>query len=415
MKSHDTRPGSYKLPKHRILQALLRKTTERLAHELCCPTPTAPDWSALEWRIAEATAVMHGISALLANRLRWKGPDRWQTFLASQRWHTSLRHARIEELLQSMQSHAQRSGLAVMAMKGAALYRFGLYMAGDRPMSDIDLLVRPSDVDQAVRMITALGYHAGPATPRHGIFLPDESTEQRGFGEHIGNPIKIELHVRVMERLPVSEVDITALTLPQQAGPGLHFYPSPAALMRHLLLHTAANLRARAMRFLQLHDIAALASRMRKEDWRELAEADPSAPVWWALAPLELTTRYFPHAVPRELLGEVRAACHWPLRLAARHHSITDVSWSKLRIQAFPGIEWCHTAPEALRFMASRAFPDRTMRHTLHDIADKQAYSAGTPWYGLSHRARVLRWLFSSPPRVQAIYPIRVALGLQAP
>jgi hypothetical protein len=33
------------------------------------------------------------------------------------------------------------------------------------------------------------------------------------------------------------------------------------------------------------------------------------------------------------------------------------------------------------------------------------------PWYGISQGARMLRWAFSKPPRVQALLPVRAALA----
>ena len=186
--------------------------------------------------------------------------------------------------------------------------------------------------------------------------------------------------------------------------------------MRHLLLHAAGNMRARSLRFIQLHDIAVLATQMHVEHWKELLQTQAGGQsVWWAFAPLELTARYFPKAIARDLLDSTASACPRLLRKATCKHSLVDVSWAKLRIQAFPGIEWSRSLPEALVFMGSRIVPGRAKRWTLRHVASQWPYGASVPWYGLSHGRRILRWIFSNPPRVQAIYPIRVALGIQPP
>src|ERR1700733_7579504 len=54
------------LPPSKILQAMLRKITERFARELADPAPLAPEWSEFEWIVARAVAAMHGISPLLS-------------------------------------------------------------------------------------------------------------------------------------------------------------------------------------------------------------------------------------------------------------------------------------------------------------------------------------------------------------
>ena len=417
MASHEFQSGPrIALPVMRDLQSALRTTTELLAHEVARPSRQTPRWSELEWRLAEATAVMHGTSALLANHLRWQGSLRWQTFLATQKHHTQWRQARIDELLQRLDRLARQAGVPVAALKGAALHRRGFYPLGDRPMSDIDLLTADADCAAVVDLVTSLGYREGPLTPRHRVFEPADSKSPRSFGEHVDHPIKIELHLQVAEALPVRQIDITASILPPGSAPGLHFYPSQVVLMRHLLLHAAGNLRSRTLRFVQLHDIARVAAQMTAADWQELSQDhDTGHAPWWCLAPLALTMRYHGAAVPDRTIDALIEQCPRLLRRAVRRQKLTDVSWSRLYIQAFPGLEWCHSASEALRFMASRVFPSATMRDELREIAVRQPYSVGTAWYGLSHGARMLRWLFSSPPRVQAIYPIRIALGLQPP
>ena len=62
----ETPKSSPHLPPMTSVAAALRATTERLAGELANPGEAPPEWSAFEWRIARAVAVMHGISGLLA-------------------------------------------------------------------------------------------------------------------------------------------------------------------------------------------------------------------------------------------------------------------------------------------------------------------------------------------------------------
>lgn len=59
----------------------------------------------------------------------------------------------------------QAAEVSVMALKGAAvapLYPGGL---GTRPMVDVDLLVKPADVDRAVAVLRSHGFEEGGATP----------------------------------------------------------------------------------------------------------------------------------------------------------------------------------------------------------------------------------------------------------
>jgi predicted nucleotidyltransferase len=395
---------------------VLRQASERLASELSNSLESGPSWTEHDWRIAMAVASMHGISALLSKSLRWKGPDLWERFLQDQAEHTTRRYERIGQLLTELDTLAKRFGVAAVALKGAALRDHGLYSGGERATSDIDLLVHPSDLEAAIAMLESFGYSLVLASRRHLVFAPAHQTRVFGFGEHVDNPIKIELHSRIYSALPVHEVDITRQVFPARPRIGLNRYPSIAALMLHLLLHAAGNIRARALRLIQLHDVALLARRMNDDDWSELIHSVPGARTcWWAFPPLCLVERYYPGAVPSAVIATSERRCPWLLKAALRRQQLTDVSWSNIRIAAFPGIEWSRTPWEALRFMKSRVLPKREELATLKYVAANDPGSPHTPWYGLSHGARIVRWIVSQPPRVQTIHAVRSALEYAAP
>ncbi|MDE2051558.1 MAG: nucleotidyltransferase family protein, partial [Gammaproteobacteria bacterium] len=147
---------SIRLPPLAAVQSALYRITESLATEFACGGAEGPAWSELEWRLAPAVAAMHGISALLAGALRWQGPPHWMSFLSEQRRHTLLRQQRINELLATIEERSRSAGIAVVVLKGAAMHMAGVYAPGERPMSDLDLLVHPDDVETAVAVILAL-------------------------------------------------------------------------------------------------------------------------------------------------------------------------------------------------------------------------------------------------------------------
>jgi hypothetical protein len=302
-------------------------------------------------------------------------------------------------------------GLPLVALKGAALYRAGIYDAGERPMGDIDLLTRPGDLPTAKRLLVDQGYGEVLDSSRHVTFEPCGADGYVGYGEHIASPIKVELHSQIAEALPVAKVDITRHVFPTRVTPGLNDYPSHAALMLHLLLHAAGNIRARALRQIQLHDIALLAPRLGAHDWSELEAATGPRGLWWALPPLALTMRYYPGVISDGALAMTRRGCPRLLARASRGHTLADVSWSRFRIQAFPGIEWAATPLEATRFAMSRLWPTSEALGQLRFAAERYSWAREIPWYGQSQLTRIVRWLVSRPPRVQTLYAVRAALA----
>jgi hypothetical protein len=400
-----------RLPPFKILAAALRRTTERLACELAEPADSPPDWTELEWAIARSAAAMQGISTLLANTLSWSGPDSWRVFLAEQHDQSVLRHERIGTLLAGIDAAMRERGVACVALKGAALRQLELYRPGERPMGDVDLLVSSTDVRAVADAMADVDYVEAYTTQRHRVYEPRHSSSPRGFGEHVDNPLKIEIHTRVAEPLPVRSVDITEGLRRGVTRPGLNNYPDLVSMMLHLLLHAAGNMRVHALRQVQLHDIALVASLLYENDWQALLEqSNDGAGRWWLFPPLALAARYYPKHVPEEVLREARGACPLVLRLAVQRQTLTNVSWSNLRINAFPGIAWSRTPLDALRLMRGRIMPDSRSLGEIVLARRVQPHLDDVPWYGVSHGSRILRWLFSHAPRVQTIISVRAAL-----
>jgi hypothetical protein len=400
------------LPPLRRIDAALRAATAVLARELLDPISKSPSWDGFEWGIAKAVAVMQGIAPLLASRSRWSDRPRWQEFLGEQRRHVAARQERIEVLLAGIDAIARRQGVPLVPLKGAALHVLGIYVPGDRPMADIDLFVPAQAKTAAGKVLSDCGFEVTFENWRHQLFEL-RSSEHRSveFGEHADNPIKIELHTTIRERLPVAETDITGLIAPLEPQPGLNGYRSPVYLMMHLLLHAASNMRARALRLIQLHDIARLSSRFASDDWQELLAARPSGrSIWWAAPPLRMAVRDCGAVVPAAILRALEKDCPLPLRRIASRQSLADISWSNIQVHAFPGVEWSRTPVEAMRFMFMRIWPNGETRAELRHFAEHEQGRSTISWYGVSQRRRILRWVFSRPPRVQTLRVVQAAL-----
>jgi hypothetical protein len=399
------------LPPFKVLAAALRRTTERLACELADSTDSEPTWSEIEWAVARSVAAMQGISTLLANNLVWAGPPAWLAFLAEQREQSVLRHERIGALLVRIDAAMREHGVACVALKGAALRALELYRPGERPMGDVDLLVASSDLRRVAAAMADTDYVEAYSVQRHRVYEPRHKITPRGFGEHVDNPLKIEIHTAIAESLPVRSVDVTEDLRNGGARPGLNNYPDLVSLLLHLLLHAAGNMRAHALRHIQLHDIALVASLLYENDWQTLlGQPRDRERRWWLFPPLALAARYYPKHVPPEILRAAKAACPPVLRAAAARQSLTDVSWSNLRLHALPGLAWSRSPLDAVRFVASRVVPGRRLRAQIEAARRDQPQLDGVPWYGVSHRSRIIRWLFSRPPRVQTIVAVRAAL-----
>jgi Uncharacterised nucleotidyltransferase len=400
------------MPQPVALERILRKITETLAEELACPAQVAPDWSEFEWIVARAVSSMHGISPLLARALRWQGPAGWTGFLEEQRAHTAERHLRIDDLLLRLDQRAREAGVAAVALKGVALHAFGVYQAGDRPMADVDLLVRPVDVPRTAKMLESLGYIESLQTWKERVFTRIDEHEPAALGEHSNNGIKIELHERICEKLPLRITDVSEHVFPPQPQSGLNAYPTKASLMIHLLVHAAGAMAFQSLRLLHLHDLARLSLHMTQEDWEAVLKAgERGERPWWAFPPLNLTSRYFPSKIPAGVLTALADDCPYLLKRGARHRTLCDVSYSHLWVDAFPGMEWSQSLREVLEYVASRVRPSANHVAFRAHTAKSEAWADGGQWSRLSQGRRILQWITSRPTRPVTMHAVRAAFA----
>jgi hypothetical protein len=334
----------------------------------------------------------------------------WREFLREQRDHTERRHARIAALLDRLDGAAKSAELRVIALKGAALHAAAIYRPGERPMSDIDLLVRPSDRACASRMLESLGYRFCYEVWKHAVFEPNGERARARIGEHTDNPIKIELHTAIAEQLPLARHDISDVVLPIEETPGVHFYRSTFALMAHLLLHAAGALALHGIRALQLEDIARLAQHMSEDDWRELLALRNRDALWWTFPVLALVDRYYVDRIPGFVLEAARGACTWPLRVRCARADLVAMSLSDPRIHAFPGIEWSRTLGEAMRYVHARLRPDASILALRKMYGKYQSLGAESPWVRQTQLQRALRWIAGERTRVDTIACVSAAL-----
>jgi hypothetical protein len=279
-------------------------------------------------------------------------------------------------------------------------------------MGDVDLLVRPGDVEPTARMLESLGFHETVPTWKHRIFLPRHMGHPAGLGEHVDNYLKIELHERLGEALPLLTEEVSRWVFPARPQPGLNRYPSKASLMTHLLLHAAGAMAFRALRLLHMHDLALLSAQMSENDWDELLMHSASDDGhWWVMPPLCVTARYYSCQIPTRVLTSLFASCPRVLSRISRRRTLSDVSFSHLWISAFPGIEWARSPAQMARYALSRLRPSKETLKLRQELVKTHVGAGASEWDRLSQGRRMLRWLTSPQARSETMHPVRMALS----
>lgn len=387
------------MPDRNLIAESLEKVTEELALQIGGAGGVTPDWSEFDWKIAQAAVALHGIGPTLSLSLRWHSPAFWTKFLAEQNDHNRVRYRRIQAVTEILLNEFKEAGMRALMLKGAALYRAGCYASGERPMADLDVLVSPEHRKDCAAILARIGYRLDLSIERHDVYVNVKSELIHSLGEHADNPIKIEVHSSISEKLLSQSWDITDVIFSGADPNAAENYPESWALMAHLLLHAAGGMKTKSLRILHLCDIARLARLLTVDDWERVVSIRAGGRLpWWAFPPLLLTSRYFPLAIPPRILAGFESACPAFLRWVARRSRIADVSFSRLTLPIYAGVEWASSASDLSRYLLRRVIPDKEMRRLRRYEASSPVWG-NNDWLRLPRWRRAIRLLTSPPPR----------------
>ena len=192
-----------------------------------------------DWDDTIREAELHGMAPYLHRQIRLAGaevPGPYRRKLAA----LGLRHAdalriRTRALLEINEQLAGR-GVQVLVLKGAALAHLIYEQPGLRPMSDIDLLIHPDQLEHASSIVAGLGYRPsdGHPTPPDHHHLPSVSRTIDGLR------VSIELHHDALAPDNIGSIRLGALSEPARTftadGATLHTL-GHVDMLRHLCRH----------------------------------------------------------------------------------------------------------------------------------------------------------------------------------
>jgi hypothetical protein len=252
--------------------------------------PAPVPGTSLDWDYLIRAAHLHGVSPLLHAATESNGsiPEAARNALRTAWWTTHFRNRMLVGELKEILAAAHVRQISLMPLKGALLAPRYYSTPALRPMSDLDLLVRPHDLHAATDLLSARGYTAlAPAAEPVTGQRPHPYHQEYVFvRHHPGEPMMVELRAepldpvgmgfltldRTLERqLRRNVADIWERSYPDclDGVPFVRIAPGD------LLLHIASHLTTRHTNFrlLWLHDLCAvLAQHEQSIDWPCLME-----------------------------------------------------------------------------------------------------------------------------------------------
>jgi Uncharacterised nucleotidyltransferase len=365
-------------------------------------------WDAAAWETTRWAIQVHGIGPLLHHMLAGKpGAEalhpRLRGYLAKQHHLSGERVALLLGELAELLRACRTAGIEVLPLKGALLAARYYAEPGLRPMSDLDLLVRPEDERRLVELLALLGYQPIVRSWKH---LTLARPEGRGpvvswEGEHPANPRSLDLHIQLEEQFWGLRYSLTEAAW-AWCEPGVLLGVAtrlmrPAALLHHLAVHASSDAIARRVRLLHLHDIALVAREVDDQGWQQiLAWASEQREQRLIYPALAFTSRYYP-VVPAAALRELRGGVPPAL---LRHLDTSELD----------RFSFCNTAPTSLgdRLLWFRPGRERAtaLRHMLLPDAGEIA-----TWYPALARPALLPLAYARYSVEMIGWGVRRALG----
>lgn len=238
--------------------------------------------------------------------------------------HNRLRMAMLAGETERLSVAIAERGLRPALLKGLHTAYVHFPEPGARPVSDIDLLIDPTDEQAAAAVLTDLGYVAGRPgrgiPPQRDWRRPGTSTVPRSLAfVHYRDPWSIDvqgsLNRRYAPGAPIARLDDVRATGTTQTVLGAATLPQPLLLL-HLAVHAGCGFQnLNLIRLIELTLVIRRDSESRALSWPAfLATGQRAGALGMAYAALQLCEALAPGTVPAHILAACRDAAPTRLR-----------------------------------------------------------------------------------------------------
>jgi hypothetical protein len=251
-------------------------------------------------------------------------------------WQGHFRNRLLLGELDSIATEASAEGIILMPLKGACLAPRFYPTPALRPLSDLDLLVVPGDVDRFGTLLAGRGYREVDHAPSYvdDRFLEIDSRDYAWFAVRQGFDALVEFRVAPLElavgRLTDLDPAYTDVLRHHARAVWARAHRGSTAPMleqsrEDLLLHVTTHMAAKHVRFrlIWLHDVARIVEQTPAFDWGYVAsrsaELRMAAPV---AAALEAARRYASARIASEQVDAIVATMGKPSRLSLEHRDL---------------------------------------------------------------------------------------------
>jgi hypothetical protein len=341
-------------------------------HDVATETLAPADWDRLI-----TLAHRHNVAPLLYARLNKRGvtaPPEITERLHHVYLASATRNVRLFRAVANILNALRSANIPVIPLKGACLAEAVYDNIALRPMGDVDLLVRPGDLAQALEVLRGLGYVASH---------PFDMESVRQVAHHmpqLSKPgeVTIELHwtiVNPCRNIRFDDRDLEGVwsrAMPVKIGGVDALMLSPMDLLWHLCLHASVQHRFDGIGLRDFWDMALVIRRYADEiDWEQFARRVNQ----WGMAngvyfALKLAEEWTGVAVPEATMRSLMPAAPDEAAIAWARHKVWNetapaVKTSVARMQGTARLA------DKLATLRDMIFPSRVaMAREYHEPAD---------------------------------------------
>jgi hypothetical protein len=282
----------------------------------------------VSWRYFLRAAELNGLLPLVRRNLRESGaataiPHPVMQGLDRGYHKVAFKNHRLYADLATVLAACRRSGIEVIALKGAAFAESLWGNIALRPMDDLDLLVREADLHKADRLLTGLGYTYWPdwgGTERHHHLRPYCNAET-------GTTVEIHRHIARPPFADSWDLDgLWARALPLRIAGVEGRVLCPEDALIHLCVHQCHHdpFTGKLKNLLDLRRLLQLYE--DQIDWDHVVHQAQEGTAAYAYYPLCLAKELLGVTIPASVLARLREGCHGGaladglVKMLARHN-----------------------------------------------------------------------------------------------
>ncbi|MEZ4590317.1 MAG: nucleotidyltransferase family protein [Chloroflexota bacterium] len=346
-------------------------------------------WSPAEWEAALWVVYWQNALPWLANRVAESGlvlPEEVNGRLQAINHASRERTKRMLDACVEILAAFKQAGIETVLLKGAVLAPLIYPEPFQRPLADLDLLIRPKDVAASRDiMLNQLGYRYYSRSAEDEVYLRGERKENIWAPDNV-HPV--EVHFTLREEYAGIGYEL-AEVMWRESGERPYWQdttaliPNPAALLLHVCAHTSSDWIIQRGRLMHIDDIRQLCAAMQPADWQTFERLVQPSTARFVYPALAFVGKYTQLAIPANTLKSLRENCPPALLHWLTHTELAEASESNPTNRSGIGLDiarrLARSRLDMARFWLRSFFPRR------YNLAKRYPKLVETPFWWLGY------------------------------